>query len=80
MLNDINKLYLNINKLYPNMNQRIVKYLLIGLIVSIATRYTPIIPQKNREIIIIGCSASISFAIIDMISPTIKFEDNLIKN
>ena len=73
MLNDI-------NKQYPNINQRIVKYLLIGLIVSIAARYTPLLPLQNQEIIIIGCIASISFAIIDMISPTIKFEDNLIKN
>lgn len=73
MLNDI-------NKHYPNINQRIIKYLLIGLIVSIAVRYIPSLPINNKEIIMIGCIASIAFALIDMISPTIKFEDNLLKN
>lgn len=73
MLNDI-------NKHYPNIIQRIIKYLLFGLIVSITTRYVPSIPINYKEIIIIGCISSISFAIIDMISPSIKFEDNLLKN
>jgi len=73
MLNDI-------NKHYPNIIQRIIKYLLFGLIVCISARYVPSLPLNYKEIIIIGCTASISFAIIDMISPTIKLEDNSLKN
>ena len=73
-------MFSDIIKQYPDIKQRIIKYLLIGLLICIAVRYIPSLPIKNKEIVIIGCIGSISFAIIDMISPSIKFEDNLIKN
>jgi hypothetical protein len=79
MLNDSNKQYPD-NRQYPDIKQRIIKYLLIGILVCIAARYIPALPLQNKEIIMIGAVSSITFAIIDMLSPTIKFEDNSIKN
>ena len=57
----------NINKL-----QKLTKYILMGLIVLIATKYIPDNELKTKEIIMIGATSSISFAILDMISPAIK--------
>jgi hypothetical protein len=78
MLNDNNKQYPD--RQYPDIKQRIIKYLLIGILVCIAARYIPALPLQNKENIMIGAVSSITFAIIDMLSPTIKFEDNSIKN
>lgn len=61
------------------IKQKIIKYLLIGLIISIAIRYIPSLPIENKEILMIGAVGSITYALIDMISPSIKFEDNLQK-
>lgn len=66
-----NLIQTNITKL-----QRLTKYILMGLIVIIATRYIPNNVLKNKEIIMIGATSSISFAILDMISPTIKILQN----
>jgi hypothetical protein len=54
--------------------QRFIKYILIGLIVVIATRYIPETILQTKEIIMIGATSSIAFAILDMISPTIKIQ------
>ena len=54
------------------MTQRLIKYILMGLIVIIAMRYIPDNLLQTKEIIMIGITSSISFAILDMISPTIK--------
>ena len=56
--------------------QRLTKYILIGLIVIIATRYIPDNTLKTKEIIMIGATSSISFAILDMVSPTIRISQN----
>jgi len=59
-----------------NMNnlklERIIKYIIMGLVVILSTRYIPnnVIPIK--ELIMIGATSSITFAILDMISPSIK--------
>jgi hypothetical protein len=52
--------------------ERIIKYIIMGLIVLLATRYIPneVIPTK--ELLMIGATASIAFAILDMISPAVK--------
>ena len=55
-----------------NISERIIKYILMGLTIMIITRYLPKYVLKTDEIFIIGLSASITFAILDMISPTIK--------
>ncbi len=62
-----NLIQTNITKL-----QRLTKYILMGLIVIIATRYIPDNVVKTKEIIMIGATSSISFAILDMISPAIR--------
>jgi len=52
--------------------QKITKYILMGLIVVVALKYIPDNELKNKEIIMIGATSSISYAILDMISPAIK--------
>ena len=52
--------------------QRLTKYMLMGLIVVIATRYIPDNVIQTKEIIMIGATSSIAFAILDMISPAIS--------
>ena len=44
----------------------------MGLIVVVALKYIPDNELKNKEIIMIGATSSISYAILDMISPAIK--------
>jgi hypothetical protein len=62
-----NLIQTNITKL-----QKITKYILMGLIVVVALKYIPDNELKNKEIIMIGATSSISYAILDMISPAIK--------
>ena len=50
--------------------QKIIKYILVGLIVIIATKYIPDNLLKTKEIIMIAATSSISFAILDMITPS----------
>ena len=52
--------------------QKIVKYIIMALIVIGATKYIPEYNIKNKEIIMIGISSAITFAILDMVSPSIK--------
>ena len=52
--------------------KKIIKYLLFGLIVGLSVRYIPTHTINQKEIIMIAAIASISFAILDMISPSIK--------
>jgi hypothetical protein len=54
--------------------QRLTKYVLMGLIVVIATRYIPDNIMQTKEIIMIGATSSIAFAILDMISPAIRIQ------
>jgi hypothetical protein len=54
------------------MQKKIIKYVLFGLICAISLRYIPSSIIKNKEILMIAAIMSISFAIIDMISPSIK--------
>lgn len=62
-----NLIQTNITKL-----QRLTKYILMGLIVVIATRYVPDNILKTKEIIMISATSSISYAILDMISPAVR--------
>ena len=56
--------------------QRLTKYILMGLIVVIATRYIPDNVIQTKEIIMIGATSSIAFAILDMISPAINIHQD----
>jgi len=51
--------------------QKLTKYILMGLIVVLATKYIPYNNLQIKEIIMIGATSSISFAILDMISPAV---------
>lgn len=52
--------------------QKLTKYILMGLIVVLATKYIPDNNLQMKEIIMIGATSSISFAILDMISPAVS--------
>ena len=67
--NNINKTS-KLNKL--EKSKRIIKYILMGFIILVAVRYIPNQPINTKEIIIIGLISSISFAMLDMVSPSIK--------
>jgi hypothetical protein len=54
------------------MQKKIIKYVLFGLICGISLRYIPSSKMQNKEILMISLIMSISFAIMDMISPSIK--------
>ena len=51
---------------------RAIKYILMALITAILVRYIPEIMVSDKNIIIISCLVSISYAILDRISPSIK--------
>ena len=59
--------------------QKITKYILMGLIVVVALKYIPDNVLKTKEIIMIGATSSISFGILDMISPAIKISQESTK-
>lgn len=52
--------------------ERIIKYIIMGLVVIIATRYIPDYVLPTKELIMIGATSSIAFAILDMVSPAVK--------
>ena len=53
-------------------NQKITKYLLMGLVVFLTTRYIPDNLIQTKEALMIGATSAITFAILDMVSPSIK--------
>jgi len=69
LLEDINNTS-KLNKL--EKSKRIIKYILMGFIILVAVRYIPNQPINTKEIIIIGLISSISFGMLDMVSPSIK--------
>jgi len=59
------------NKQNSDNTKNLIKYLIIGLIVSLAVRYIPNKILDNNEIIMIGAIASLTFGILDMYAPSI---------
>ncbi len=59
------------NKQESNKQKNIIKYILIGLIVALASRYIPYKPIASDEVLMIGAVASIMFGLLDMYAPTI---------
>lgn len=51
--------------------KKIIKYLLFGLIIGLSIRYIPSNQINNNEILMLAAISSITFGIIDMISPSI---------
>ena len=62
-----NLIQTNTSKFY-----KIIKYILMSIIVAIAAKYIPDNLLQDKEIIIIGTTSAIVFAILDMVSPSIK--------
>jgi hypothetical protein len=56
----------------PEVKKKIVKYLIMTLIVSLAARYTTSLILPNEDVIILGLIAGIIFAILDMYAPSIN--------
>jgi hypothetical protein len=52
--------------------ERIIKYILMGVVVILATRYIPNYEIPTKELVMIGATSSIAFAILDMVSPAIR--------
>ena len=55
-----------------NISIKIIKYFIIGLIINLSLKYLPDNNINIYDITIISSIASISYAIIDMLSPSIK--------
>ena len=55
-----------------DLKKKIVKYLIITLLVSLCARYTTSIILPNDDVLLIGLSAGIIFAILDMYMPSIN--------
>ena len=58
------------------MCKRIIKYILMGFIILVSVRYIPTQPIATKEIIMIGLISSIAFAMLDMVSPSVKVTNN----
>ena len=54
--------------------ERFIKYVLLGLIVVLATIYIPEVKIPTKELLMIGATTSIAFAILDMVSPTLRYK------
>ena len=53
-------------------SRRIIKYILMGFIILVACRYIPDLPIQTNEIVMIALTSSITFGMLDMVSPSIK--------
>ena len=58
--------------------KRIVKYILMGLVTMSSLRYVPNQLIDTTTILTISCIVSISFAILDMVSPSILISQKTI--
>lgn len=56
--------------------KRIIKYILMGFIILVSVRYIPNQPIETKEIIMIASIASIAFAMLDMVSPSVTVIKN----
>lgn len=55
----------------PELVKRVVKYMLEAVAVILAARYIPQYQLSIREVLMIGATAAITFAILDMYAPVI---------
>lgn len=56
--------------------KRITKYILMGLVTTCSLRYIPNTLLSTRELIMISFISSISFAILDMTSPSMVIDSS----
>jgi hypothetical protein len=57
--------------------ERMVKYMLLGLIVVLATRYIPENQLPTKELLMIGATSTIAFAILDLVSPAVRVQKKI---
>ncbi len=64
----------NLNKKSSKLEKtkRLTKYILMGFIVLVAIRYIPSKTLDSKEILMIAFISSITFGILDMVSPSVK--------
>ena len=60
--------------------KRIIKYILMGLVILVSLRYVPTQLLDTSELLMISFISSISFAILDMVSPSILISQKTINN
>ena len=58
--------------------KRIIKYILMSLVMLVSLRYIPNQLLNNYELLTLSFISSISFAILDMISPSILISQKTI--
>jgi hypothetical protein len=63
---------INIDQVKNQNIYKIVKYILMGLFIFIATKYIPEKLLKINEIILITITSIIIFIILDIVSPSIS--------
>ena len=56
--------------------KRMIKYILMGFIILVSVRYIPNQPIETKEIIMVASIASIAFAMLDMVSPSVTVIKN----
>ena len=52
--------------------EKFLKYIIMTLLTIIIVRYIPNYTLPLKELIMIGMTTSITFSILDMVSPTVK--------
>jgi hypothetical protein len=62
------------------MCKRIIKYILMCLIMLVSLRYIPYQLLNNSELLSLSFISAISFAMLDMISPSILISQKTINN
>jgi uncharacterized MnhB-related membrane protein len=55
-----------------NITMKIIKYIIFALIISVSLKYIPSQNIDTNDIVIVSCISSITFASMDMLSPSIK--------
>ena len=73
MDNNLQESIVSTNQPYDlvEMSKRMFKYLVYALVVGMAVKYVPAQKLTTRETIMIAVIAAITFAILDMYTPTV---------
>jgi uncharacterized membrane protein len=63
-----------------NIVSRLLKYVIMGLIIVIATRYIPDQILSIKELVMISLTSVIAFAVLDSISPSVQITQTQTKS
>jgi hypothetical protein len=56
---------------FMELIRNVVKYLILGLVIAFAAYYIPQRTMQLREILMIGATTAITFAVLDYFTPSI---------